>query len=90
MIREMGRTSRISKQGPSTEKKENVTQAKQGMKLLVLGETESCLERGGWVGTQRSLDLLQIVWLTLGRSLPLRFPSLPCSKSQSYLLQIFA
>ena len=30
----------------------------------------------GWVGTQRSLDLPQIVWLTLGRSLPLRFPFL--------------
>lgn len=76
MIQETGRTSRISKQGTSREKKENITQAKQGVRLLVLGGTWHCLEHGGWVGTQRSLDLLQIVRLTLGRSLPLRFPSL--------------
>lgn len=76
MIQEIGRTSRISKQGPSTEKKENITQVKQGMKLLFLGKMWRCLECGGWVGTQRSPDLLQIVWLALGRSLPLCFPSL--------------
>lgn len=75
MIYEIGRIPRISKQGPRKEK-ENRAHAKQGMKPWVLGEMWHCLECGGWVGTQRSLDLPQIVWMTLGRSLPLRFPSL--------------
>lgn len=46
------------------------------MKLLVLGEMQPCLECGGCLGTQRSLDLLQIAWVTLGKSLPSHFPSL--------------
>lgn len=75
MIWETGRPSRISKQSPSTEEEENIRQAKWGVKLLSPGEMRPCLECGGWVGTQRSLDLLQIAWLTLGKSLPLRFPS---------------
>lgn len=76
MVQEIGRASRISKQGSSSEKKENTTQSKERMKLMVLGEMQHCLECEGWVGTQRSPHLPQIVWLTLGRSLPLCFPSL--------------
>lgn len=52
------------------------TQAQRRKKTQEEAVGSWCLECGGWVGTQCSLDLPQIVWLSLGRTLSLRFPSL--------------